>query len=154
MFVSAVDVKVWSQAPNNGERKNMKKFRGSNDGFTMVEIIAVLVIIGILAAVAAPKFISLAAEARNKAAIAGVSECLATLSVAYNKAYLTKGAQPTRAEVLTAASISVGDVTFGDVVVTVANGTAAGDVDVTTKSVSGTEVTTPETKTWSLPTNT
>ena len=130
---------------------NMKKFRGNNDGFTMVEIIAVLVIIGILAAVAAPKFIGLVSEARDKAAIAGVSECLATLSVAFNKAYLKAGVQPTRAQVYTEAGFTAGSVTFGDVVVTVAdNGTT--DIDVTTASVDGKAVDTTVTKTWAMPT--
>jgi len=124
--------------------------------FTLVEIIAVLVIIGIMAAVAAPKFISMAAEARNKAALAGVAEAKATLAVAYAKAYLTAGAQPTRAQVYTASGLTGGvagtDATFGDVVVTLKDN-GADDVDVITKSVDGTAVGTPITDTWELPSN-
>ena len=128
-------------------KKAMKK-----KSFTLVEIIAVLVIIGIMAAVAAPKFISMAAEARNKAALAGVAEAKATLAVAYAKAYLSNGGQPTRAQVYTASGMAVGDVTFGDVVVTLADN-GADDVDVITKSVDGTLVGTPITDTWELPSN-
>ncbi len=46
------------------EKKNVLK---NQKGFTLVEIIAVLVILGILAAVAVPKFVDLQQEARNKA---------------------------------------------------------------------------------------
>ena len=102
--------------------------------FTLVEIIAVLVIIGIMAAVAAPKFVSMAAEARNKAALAGVAEAKASLAVAYAKAYLSNSGQPTRAQVYTASGMAAGDVTFGDVVVTLADHANGDDVTVTTKS--------------------
>ena len=128
-----------SSERKQGEVKIMKT--NKKYGFTMVEIIAVLVIIGIMAAVAAPKFIGMAGDARDKAAVAGVSECKATLSTAYAKAYLQNdGTEPTVAQVLTASGLAVGDETFGDVIVTLALDGTTG-VTITTKSVDGTAVT-------------
>lgn len=75
-------------------------------GFTLIEIVAVLVILGILAAVAVPKYIDMQVQAKLSAAQGQVAEMKGTLSQAYAKAFLIKGSQPTGAEVITNAGFT------------------------------------------------
>jgi len=51
-----------------------QKLLRNNKGFTLIEIIAVLIILGVLAAVAVPRYIDLEASARQRAIDAALSE--------------------------------------------------------------------------------
>lgn len=51
---------------NDDEKMDMRKRQQHHAGFTLVEIIAVLVLIGILSAVAVPKFMDISQAAKQK----------------------------------------------------------------------------------------
>ena len=57
-----------------------KRLLKNEDGFTLIEIIAVLVILGILSAVAVPKYFDLQTRAREKVIFAAVSELKARVN--------------------------------------------------------------------------
>ncbi|MCU0586893.1 MAG: prepilin-type N-terminal cleavage/methylation domain-containing protein [Syntrophobacteraceae bacterium] len=78
-----------------------RKILGNQGGFTLVEIIAVLVILGILGAVAVPKYMDLTNDARAKAAQGQISELKGRLSVALAGHMLEKsGAVPASGKAL------------------------------------------------------
>ena len=55
-------------------RTKMSSIIGCENGFTLLEIIAVMVILSILAAVAIPRYVSVDESARQKAIEAGIAE--------------------------------------------------------------------------------
>lgn len=100
----------------------MKKKMKDQRGFTLIEIIAVLVILGILAVVAIPKYLSTMDEARNKAAQGQIGEVKGRLSQAL-ATYMLKnnGAKPadggvliTEANTLKPNSCPTSETTEGD----------------------------------------
>jgi MSHA pilin protein MshA len=92
-----------------------------------------LVILGILAAVAIPKYIDLQSEARNKAAIGAVAAAQSALSMQYAKTLLSTSSAPGASALAGNMSPNCG-VSAGDF--TVACSASGNDVSITVNGTS------------------
>ena len=85
----------------------MSKHKKNEGGFTLIELIMVIVILGIISAVAIPKFLSLGDSAKLSAARAVGSAMTGSIQVAHAD-YLINGTPYTINSVLTGTSFSGG----------------------------------------------
>jgi len=88
--------------------------RASQKGFTLIELVAIIVILGIFASIAVPKYYDLTREAKNRAALQAVMEGKARLSMNYAKLFLEGGSPPGAASLVDAVgtSTNIGDYTL------------------------------------------
>jgi len=73
-------------------KKNGKSKRQA--GFTLIELISVIIILGILAAVIVPKYFDMTDQARNAAYRGALSEGVARFNMAYSQYILNTNAKP------------------------------------------------------------
>jgi prepilin-type N-terminal cleavage/methylation domain-containing protein len=132
----------------------LKKTIRNQKGFTLIEIIAVLVILGILAAVAIPKYLSMADEARVKAAQGAIAEVKGRLASAQAKYMMANaGTAPNSATLYTYATGASG---YGNATnlanvgtdFTVTTNGAGAPINIVVSAVQGTALTTNVTGTF------
>lgn len=117
--------------------------QSKQSGFTLIELVVVIVILGILSAVALPRFINLSGEAAQAAAqgVAGAVSSATAINYAARKASATAGAGPITD--CTTANTNISTLLSGGLPTgyTLTGGAACTDGNSTTCTVTNTSVT-------------
>jgi MSHA pilin protein MshA len=128
----------------------MRKSACRTHPFTLVEIIAVLIILGILVAVAVPKYFSLVEASKTRSLQGALAEGMSICSLCYSQAVLEAGGNP-QLSAVDALADAEGLAVKGDFVLTFAPQgstgilcTATGAGGIIETSVSGTRL-------WTIP---
>jgi prepilin-type N-terminal cleavage/methylation domain-containing protein len=111
------------------EIMQMKMIR-NQQGFTLIEIIAVLVILGVIMALSLPRYSDMIAQSKNSAATGAVAAAKSALSMRYAQVLLSTSAAPDASGVTTGMEGNCG-VDTGDFTVTCTPGSGVVTIAVT-----------------------
>jgi prepilin-type N-terminal cleavage/methylation domain-containing protein len=84
------------------------------NGFTLIEVIAVLVLLGILAAIAVPKYIDMADNAKDRALDAGIAELNGREALAWGQQMLAAAGYTASSDALIQTAVGTDLTTAGN----------------------------------------